>query len=95
MEYILAVESGGDAVPCLALMIILIALAVAYIVLYLIQRLSAKRKVVRVCGYCGHAVVAVSACHRTPVYERGGTYICSECGKKAEIICPKCKRPLS
>ncbi len=95
MHYIFAADNGSESVPCLALLIILLALAIAYVVLYIIQRLSAKKNVVRVCDYCGHAVVAVSACHRAPVFERGEDYFCTSCGKRTQIICPKCKRPLN
>ena len=95
MHYIMTVNSGSESVPCLALIIILLALAIAYVILYIIQKLAAKKNVVRVCDYCGHAVIAASTCHRAPVYERGGAYICTECGRKAEIVCPKCKRPLN
>lgn len=94
MLYIMDIGGGEETVPCLTILIILLALIVAYIVLYLIQRFSGNRKVVRVCDYCGHAVSAVSECHHAPVYEKGGKYFCSVCRKRTEIICPRCKRPL-
>lgn len=94
--YILeAGTEGSESMPCLALIIILLALVVAYIVLYILQRVYSRKRVVRVCDYCGHPVIASSTCHRAPVFERGGHYICTECGKETEIICPKCKRPLA
>lgn len=87
---------GGDQLPCLYFIIILIVLAVFYFVVLAYQRFRSKNEVRRhMCEYCGKLVVAVSKCHLAPVRERLGSVKCTKCRHETVPVCSICRKTMN
>lgn len=90
------IASSEEGLPCLWIIIVFLIFVAFYIAVYLYFRFQKKKeRHMHQCDYCGRMVYVISDCCHAPVEERFPKYICLKCKKPCQILCVRCKHPLS